>query len=130
MRDRYLFVVKGQTLMTLLIALAFGCLMAGASYYVARPRQVAEATIAIPDTAPLKAFASKYGPYRSVAPAADRHQALPGASVLPAPEPVAGSAPVAQPEVPGAPDPGWYADPSGSSAARWWDGNSWTAHVR
>ena len=25
-----------------------------------------------------------------------------------------------------APDPGWYADPSGSAAARWWDGTAWS----
>jgi hypothetical protein len=29
-----------------------------------------------------------------------------------------------------APDPGWYADPAGSSSYRWWDGASWTAHLR
>jgi hypothetical protein len=91
---------------------------------------VAEATITIPDAAPLKAFVSKYGPYRSSAPATSRHQALPGASVLPDPEPVAVSAPAAQPVVPSAPEAGWYADPSGASAARWWDGSTWTTHIR
>ena len=24
---------------------------------------------------------------------------------------------------------GWYADPSGQHALRWWDGNAWTDHV-
>ncbi|HET9059269.1 MAG TPA: DUF2510 domain-containing protein [Acidimicrobiales bacterium] len=33
---------------------------------------------------------------------------------------VVGAAPVA----------GWYADPSGTSQYRWWDGASWTEHVR
>jgi Protein of unknown function (DUF2510) len=27
------------------------------------------------------------------------------------------------------PPPGWYADPHGSSAHRWWDGLTWTAHT-
>ncbi|NMO53674.1 DUF2510 domain-containing protein [Actinoplanes sp. TBRC 11911] len=25
---------------------------------------------------------------------------------------------------------GWYADPSGQPAQRWWDGQAWTAHVQ
>jgi uncharacterized protein YxjI len=29
-----------------------------------------------------------------------------------------------------APPPGWYADPSGQHASRWWDGNSWTEHTQ
>ena len=24
---------------------------------------------------------------------------------------------------------GWYADPSGATAQRWWDGGRWTEHV-
>jgi hypothetical protein len=27
------------------------------------------------------------------------------------------------------PPPGWYADPSGSPALRWWDGTAWTEHL-
>jgi uncharacterized protein YxjI len=29
-----------------------------------------------------------------------------------------------------APAPGWYADPSGQHALRWWDGNTWTDHTQ
>jgi len=29
----------------------------------------------------------------------------------------------------GSPPPGWYRDPSGSFAWRWWDGRAWTSHV-
>lgn len=29
-----------------------------------------------------------------------------------------------------APPAGWYADPSGQHALRWWDGNSWTEHTQ
>lgn len=25
--------------------------------------------------------------------------------------------------------PGWYADPAGSPALRWWDGTAWTEHL-
>ncbi len=28
-----------------------------------------------------------------------------------------------------APSPGWYADPQGVAAYRWWDGLAWTAHA-
>ncbi len=28
-----------------------------------------------------------------------------------------------------APAPGWYADPTGQNASRWWDGQQWTDHV-
>ncbi len=30
----------------------------------------------------------------------------------------------------GAPVAGWYADPTGDHAERWWDGAAWTAHTR
>lgn len=39
----------------------------------------------------------------------------------PTPPPAAGE--------PGATAPGWYADPWGQSAYRWWDGTAWTAQV-
>lgn len=29
-----------------------------------------------------------------------------------------------------APAPGWYADPSGQHALRWWDGGTWTEHTQ
>ncbi len=29
-----------------------------------------------------------------------------------------------------APQPGWYADPSGLPAHRWWDGQAWTQHTQ
>lgn len=28
------------------------------------------------------------------------------------------------------PPPGWYGDPAGGPGSRWWDGSSWTDHVR
>lgn len=28
------------------------------------------------------------------------------------------------------PEPGWYPDPGGAPAVRWWDGRVWTEHVR
>jgi len=28
------------------------------------------------------------------------------------------------------PQPGWYADPSGAAAQRWWNGNQWTDHTQ
>lgn len=33
------------------------------------------------------------------------------------------------PNWPGGPPPGWYPDPSGEKAWRWWDGYDWTAHA-
>ncbi|MEJ7705766.1 MAG: DUF2510 domain-containing protein [Geodermatophilaceae bacterium] len=28
------------------------------------------------------------------------------------------------------PQPGWYADPAGTSWQRWWDGQQWTEHTQ
>lgn len=28
------------------------------------------------------------------------------------------------------PPPGWYADPGGTDAQRWWDGTTWTEHLQ
>jgi uncharacterized RDD family membrane protein YckC len=33
------------------------------------------------------------------------------------------------PPPPTRPPPGWYPDPSGQPALRWWDGTAWTAHL-
>jgi hypothetical protein len=32
--------------------------------------------------------------------------------------------------LPTAPPPGWYADPQGHPAERWWDGTRWTEHFK
>ena len=39
-------------------------------------------------------------------------------------------APPYPPPPPPAVPPGWYPDPSGQFPTRWWDGRSWTGHVR
>ena len=36
----------------------------------------------------------------------------------------------APPHVTPQPPPGWYLDPGGSSHQRWWDGKTWTEHLR
>jgi hypothetical protein len=33
------------------------------------------------------------------------------------------------PQWPGGPPPGWYPDPAGEKAWRWWDGHQWTAYA-
>ena len=43
------------------------------------------------------------------------------------PPPAQASAPV---DFAPAPIAGWYADPSGASQLRWWDGIAWTGHTR
>jgi hypothetical protein len=37
---------------------------------------------------------------------------------------------VPSPPPPPGPPPGWYADPQGAAAQRWWDGTTWTEHVQ
>lgn len=37
--------------------------------------------------------------------------------------------PPAPPPEPSLPPPGWYPDPSGQAAHRWWDGSRWTDHL-
>jgi hypothetical protein len=43
-------------------------------------------------------------------------------------------APARSPQVPPgatpAPQPGWYADPTGVATSRWWDGVQWTDHTQ
>jgi Protein of unknown function (DUF2510) len=34
------------------------------------------------------------------------------------------------PEVPAGPPPGWYLDPGGLQAARWWDGTPWSPYTQ
>jgi Protein of unknown function (DUF2510) len=34
------------------------------------------------------------------------------------------------PAAPSGPPPGWYGDPGGTSALRWWDGRQWTEHTQ
>jgi hypothetical protein len=37
---------------------------------------------------------------------------------------------VTEPEAPPSlPPAGWYADPSGATRWRWWDGVTWTSHI-
>ncbi len=40
------------------------------------------------------------------------------------------SSPTPPPPPAGGPPPGWYDDPWGSPAKRWWDGSQWTGHVQ
>lgn len=62
----------------------------------------------------------------------------PGGTDAPVPDgPPAGEAgaeagapgPAPPPEAPPAVPPGWYPDPWGLAARRWWDGRAWTGHV-
>lgn len=33
-------------------------------------------------------------------------------------------------DIPSGPPPGWYSDPGGLEALRWWDGKIWSEHTQ
>lgn len=101
----------------------FLCFIVGiVCYLVTRPKLVAAGNTGRAAPGPAPAY-SQFG-------------ALPPRQVTGPPVagyPGAGQVAPAVPALPAQPRPvppaGWYPDPGGTAASRWWDGTTWTAHT-